>query len=404
MLMIAIQYLEPGPGIEKITPAAARRKLRLAFERLPLTAVLLGWRLPPKLVEACAEETCRHGAHLYLWQPVLAGDGILVAEPGWQVTGLNDSSLSGFRGMPEFTFICPNKPAARQAVLSRIEAVLQTGAYQGVFFDRIRFPSPAADPTQLLACFCPDCRTAAAQQGLDLDEVKQSIRTLVAQPGGGACLLRHILAGAGSASEADFNNMAIVDRFMQFRKQSVTRLVEAAARLARERGLMVGLDCFSPCLAGLVGQDLAELNACGDWIKIMSYGHTFAPAGLSFELMGLSAWLEKQDGLDERTALQVVAETTHLPLPASRESLLQNGLSPQALGEEIRRARTLRVNRLLAGIELVDLPGVTRLNAAQIQADLAEFQAAGADGLVLSWDLWHIPLERLDLIPENFAQ
>jgi hypothetical protein len=404
MLMIAIQYLEPGPGITKITPAAARRKLRLAFERLPLTTVLLGWRLPPELVEACAEETQRHRAHLYLWQPVFAGDGVLVPEPDWQVTGLNDNSLAGFRGMPEFTFICPNKPAARQAVLSHIEAVLHTGAYQGIFLDRIRFPSPAADPTQLLACFCPDCRSAAAQQGLDLDEVKRSMRALVVQPGGGARLLRHILAETGGALDAAFNDLAIVDRFMQFRKQSVTRLVEAAARLARGHGLLVGLDCFSPCLAGLVGQDLAELSACCDWIKVMSYGHTFAPAGLPFELLGLSTWLEKQDGLDERTALQVVAETTNLPLPVSRESLLQNGLSPHALGVEIRRARTLGVNRLLAGIELVDLPGVTRLNTAQVQADLAEFQAAGVDGLVLSWDLWHIPQKRLDLIPEYFAQ
>ena len=397
--MIAIQYLEPGPGITTINPAEARRKLRLAFERLPITAVLLGWRLPPDLLEACAEETQRHRAHLYLWQPVFAGDGVLLPEPGWQVTGLNDNRLAGFRGMPEFTFFCPNKPAARQAVLSHIETVLQTGAYQGIFLDRIRFPSPAADPTQLLACFCPDCRTAAAQQGLDLDEVKQLIRALIVQPGGGACLLRHILADAGSALDAGFNDLALLDRFMQFRKHSVARLVEAAARLVRGHALLVGLDCFSPCLSGLVGQDLAELSACCDWIKVMSYAHTFAPAGLPFELLALTTWLEKQDGLDEQTALRVVAQTTNLPLPASRESLHRNGLSSQALGVEIRRARTLGVNRLLAGIELVDLPGVTRLNSAQIRSDLAEFQAAGVDGLVLSWDLWHIPLKRLDLIP-----
>ena len=31
-------------------------------------------------------------------------------------------------------------------------------------------------------------------------------------------------------------------------------------------------------------------------------------------------------------------------------------------------------------------------------ADLDAFRAAGADGLALSWDLWHIPIERLELV------
>jgi hypothetical protein len=56
------------------------------------------------------------------------------------------------------------------------------------------------------------------------------------------------------------------------------------------------------------------------------------------------------------------------------------------------------VRTLLAGIELVELAGVTSLNAEQIAADLRAFQEAGADGLALSWDLWHIPPERLELV------
>jgi hypothetical protein len=50
---------------------------------------------------------------------------------------------------------------------------------------------------------------------------------------------------------------------------------------------------------------------------------------------------------------------------------------------------------LLARIELVDLGGVTRLNAAQISAYLEALRDAQPTGLALSWDLWWMPPERL---------
>ena len=52
----------------------------------------------------------------------------------------------------------------------------------------------------------------------------------------------------------------------------------------------------------------------------------------------------------------------------------------------------------LTGIELVEIPRVSTLNDTQIKADLGAIKALGADGLALSWDLWHMPLERLELV------
>ena len=57
-----------------------------------------------------------------------------------------------------------------------------------------------------------------------------------------------------------------------------------------------------------------------------------------------------------------------------------------------------KISGMMAGIELVEIAGVAELDEAQIRADLAAVRAAGADGLVLSWDLWAIPLERLELV------
>jgi hypothetical protein len=57
---------------------------------------------------------------------------------------------------------------------------------------------------------------------------------------------------------------------------------------------------------------------------------------------------------------------------------------------------------LLAGIELVQVEGVTELKDTQILADLDAVRRAGGGGLAISWDLWNIPLERLELVNRIF--
>ena len=396
MATIAVQFLEDGPGVAAIAPDDARARLREAFGRLPISHVLLGWNLPRLLLDACREESAQAGARLFRWHPLLTGDGTLVPRPAWQTVGLDGTPVPGFRGMPEFTFVCPNRPAVREAVLGHLQDVLRPGDYQGVFLDRIRYPSPAADPARLLACFCDDCRCAAAAEGLDLDGVRRRIRALLAMPEHTPALLRALLAPL--VPEGHDPDLAALRAFNDFRARSVTRFVQAAADLIYAEGLEVGLDCFSPALTPLVGQDLAALNGCADWIKIMVYGHTLGPAGLPYELLNLAGWLMGRQRANGRQVLGWLSQAARLPLPAACADLRERGLAAEVLALETRRGRAAGVNRLLAGVELVEIEGVTRLDPPQIVADLEAFREAGADGLVLSWDLWHIPLERLDLV------
>lgn len=397
--MLMVQYLEDGPHVAAIMPAAARVRLRDAFERLPLSAVLLGWHLPEPLQRACAEEVARAGARLYRWHPLLTGDATFPPRPEWRTIGLSGEMVSGFRGLPEFTFLCPNKPAVREAALEHLRDSIRHGEYGGVFLDRIRYPSPAENPACRLACFCDDCHRAAADEGLDLELVRRRILPLLGTPDRIRATLRVLLNPSAPAVDPD---LAALHAFLDFRARSVTRFVQAAANVARTEGLAVGLDCFAPALAYLVGQDLAALNPYCDWIKVMVYGHTFGPAGLPFELLALADWLVGKGGASEPQALDWLAGAVHLLLPSTQAALLEQGLSPEALAAEVRRARAANVSVLLAGIELVDIAGVTRLTLQQIAADLRAFCEAGADGLALSWDLWHIPLEWLDLVRQEW--
>lgn len=397
MATFAVQFLEGGPEIAGITAREAQARLRDAFARLPISLVMVGWALPDALLDACAEECGRAGAQLYRWHPLLTGDGVFVPKPAWQTIGLGGQRIPGFRGMPEFTFVCPSRPDAREAVLGRLRDALQDVRYQGVFLDRIRLPSPAEDPEGALGCFCGDCRRAAEAQGLDLAAAREGSARLIGTAEGAGQVVRALL-DAGDAAEDD-EELSLLRAFLDFRVQSVTRFVQEAAGTAAGMGKAVGLDCFSPSLTRMVGQDLGALDACCDWIKIMSYGHVLGPAGMPFELLGLADWLVERHGVDEETAMAALG-SAGLPLPPTRAGLRANELPPDALRLEAARGRAMGVRTLLAGIELVEMPGVVALSDNQIRADLTAFREAGADGLVLSWDLWRIPPERLDLVQE----
>jgi hypothetical protein len=247
-----------------------------------------------------------------------------------------------------------------------------------------------------------DCQRAAAASGLDLERARLSIGRLVATPERLSAVIR-ALPGAGSSKPID-PEIAILDTFLDFRARSVVGLVEAAVDLIHEEGLAVGLDCFAPALARMVGQDLGALEGCAEWTKVMTYGHTLGPAGLPFELLYLADWLVDRRGVGESQALEWLSQATGLPLPRSRGALRARGLAPAALEIEVRRARAAGIRNLLAGIELVEIEAVAQLNREQIERDVHAFKAAGADGLVLSWDLWHMPLERLELVGAIWAE
>jgi len=186
-------------------------------------------------------------------------------------------------------------------------------------------------------------------------------------------------------------------RLLAFREASITGMVKDAAETARRQGLRVGLDCFSPRLAAMVGQDMSALSAMADWVKVMTYLRAYGSATIPFELSGLADWLQAA-GLNEAEALAQLAEASGWNLPETLAAMRHGGLESAILVNEIQRARGETNGDLLAGIELVEMAGVSELNARQIRADLAVLAGSGADGLVLSWDGWSIPLERLELV------
>ena len=386
MTTLAAQYLE-YPS-QDLTPQQARDGLRRAFDCLPISMILLGWQVSPEIEAACAAETARQGAKLYQWHPLLTAEAETPVE--WRAQNRHGAPIPGFKDLPEFTFLCPNRPEVQDFVLARLEKILQRGVYQGIFLDRIRFPAPFADPLNQLGCFCPPCQQKA--RNLDFDFLRAKLAELEQDETGRKHLVERLFTEEG-------NSTSLVSAFLAFRKQSILNLVKLAGKQVRAHQLAVGLDCFAPSLAHAVGQDYFALEALCKWIKPMIYPRTLGPAGLPFELLDLVRWLVKT-GTPEPAALEFIAETSGLPLPASIKNLETHGVSAEVVRLETHRAKLAEVRQVLAGVALVELPGVNTVQPAQLAADLAAYRAGGADGLVLSWDLSQIPLATLEQVAQ----
>ena len=398
--MLAIQYLEDSPGLAGLDLSLLVGRIRSAVNCLPISHLLIGWHLPQPLLEACRSEAERLGLRFLRWQPLLTTDKGFQTDPSWYVEGLMGGKVPGYRGLPEFTFFCPNHPSAREAVLSNIQSLARQGIYQGFFLDRVRFPSPANNPIQDLACFCEHCCRKAAEIGLDLPHIRREILDLATTGMGPTSLVRNLLSKHRNPDGSTLDRA--LDQFILFRQACIHDFLNLAIEPLMETHLEIGLDCFSPSLTAMVGQELKTLGQQVDWIKLMTYGHTNAPAGLPFEFSGLARFLVHNTSLNQAQALQLIMDCTGLSLPGSSQQLERDGLPSPALGREVRQGVEATPVPILAGIELVDLPGVTRLDSTQIRADLVAIKHSAPAGLAISWDLLHIPLKRLSLVNQVY--
>ncbi len=181
--------------------------------------------------------------------------------------------------------------------------------------------------------------------------------------------------------------------------EHITWIVTRATEVIRAEGLAVGLDCFAPSLTPLVGQDLGALAAVSDWVKVMVYGHTWAPAGMPFELERLGKFAAKHTESVEHFQEELSSAFTALSAMD-----IEAGLPPETLAAEVRLGREMGVGVLLAGVELVEAEEVTHLSPARMRADLAALRGAGVDGWVLSWDLRYMPRIYLRVMEEFLTE
>ncbi len=379
--------------------------VRRAAETAQLDILIAGGEEVPELYRALTQPRERAAPQIFLWYAALADNPGL--KPDFSVVNYRGEPSTAWSGSATgeeigetFTFACPNRPGAREAVLARLERLLTEYPFDGVFLDKFRFPSPANGLQEVLSCFCPYCRSAAASAGLDLDEV-QAWLVQMAQGGntGGPDVARSsgtdwLQTLIGCLSEHD---QAVVAAALRFRARSITQLVEEVRALTSRMGKPLALDLFSPGLAYLVGQDYPVLAGLAEWVKPMSYCCANGPAGLRLEIPQLVRGLEKLLRLPPGRAETWLQAKVEGMAGSSLAGIERDGAPSALIAAETRRAvESMGTTPVYMGIEAVSIPAFNiDITPGHVREMLSIAHGAGARGAVLSWDLLHMPAENL---------
>jgi hypothetical protein len=375
-----------------LTRARVAEAIDRVTSSLNLDVLIVGAAEIPELFRDLTDRTARPAPRVFLWYnllsdiPEMQTSDLVVNWRGERSRGWAGWEAEGSDVRETFRFACPNNPQVRQKTLARISELLARYPFDGVFLDKMRFPSPANGMHEVVSCFCSHCRRAAARAGVDLDAVAESIER-------GDLAVRQSEPGdtEGPASWIDilFGPDSLFARFARFRCDSISGLVAVARDQVVRLGRTVALDLFAPSLAPFVGQDYRTLSRYCAWAKPMTYRTALGPASLRLEIPALA------DGLDRMVQAREGARAEcGLPGISARSiaAMKKSAVPLPIVSREIAAAvRLMDPVPVYFGLELVRYPGMIDITPALVNDMVAAGRAGNAAGTIISWDIMHAP-------------
>jgi len=375
------------------------------LKAIPLDAVLVGFSTDPVLYDQTVEIVHRMGAKAYLWYGLLAdvGEEVEVPPDAYMINHRNE--INGQWGnIPgeNFKFICSNHPFVRDVLIPRAVSLVDRHGFDGIFLDRIRYPSIVTGLDNQFCCFCPHCRRKAAGRGLDLNEIKVHVAHLLIE----IKEMREedlLQVSAKLRANVDLDVLHSYEpltRFYEFREECIAVVVEEVFNALHKRGKEVGLDLFAPSLSPLVSQNYCLLSHCGDWIKAMTYCFARGPAGLPLEFGLVLNSLTELAHLSDACLERLVRDWVGTDLSISWRDEKTIGPPRAILSRELEKARkdyNVKIP-VYPGLELVQLPGVCEVGAAEMEQYMEAFAATQVEGFVLSWTVPLMAEENVEAI------
>lgn len=369
--------------------------LELLSSAVALDILIIGWNEKPALFDYLTHPTSRKSSQVYLWYPFLSDYPSMT--PNHLVVNLDGQKSQGWTGyagtgiQESFQQACPNNPLAVASSLGQLERLVNRYNFDGVFIDKIRYPSPANGFTELFTCFCPYCIAQAAQSDLDLLEVKIYLQH--------RNNLKNLLQEEADSQENSWMEqlavLPILYKFINFRMASINRVLMEIHSLLQKAGKNLALDVFSPSLAPLVGQDFEFMARLAAWVKPMIYRFGHGPSSLRSEIPALIHGLSDYLGLETAAVTRSIARRINGLQNIPLEELEK--IAPLSLiqAETDLAVRQLTGTQVYLGLETVFLPQKMEINPQNIEEILKIGSKSNVNGFVLSWDLLHTPLQNL---------
>ena len=341
--------------------AQATARVARCLERLDVTDVIYGWTAQRAVHDALSELLVRRRVRQHLWLPVFSEIQRADAMPFVRADGRADSGLAACAG-EDFRFVCPSAPENLAAALDAFSVLAADLPLDGVFIDRIRYPSAAHGFSALLGCQCARCQASYQAAGVDV------ARILAMPPDA-------LMPTALDERRYRFASQD-AEALLAVKCAIITQAVQRLCAHFHAKGLAVGLDAFAPLLAAFVGQDVCALGKLVDYIKPMMYRRTHAPAGLPFEVDALARAVGGAVG--------------------GRLAELWGG---DALSDAVNVRQMARLQaacgHVYPGIEINPIADICHSTPSYVRESIAQAQAAGCARVVLSWDVLQMPDDML---------
>lgn len=382
-----------------------KKKLAIAKEALNLDALMIWSDINKKDLDL-VRRICRDfKIKTYLWYPILADIPDFKIEQEQSVEtfgGLRGYGKNGCwdklgEGEEDFLFLCSSDEEHIRRIFDQYQNKIKENGFDGVFLDRIRFPSPSNGFELLFSCFCKSCLNKFYNNyGEDLKGYRNQAKTVFKNF---KTIDVNYLQTCQSLSDVIIRDS--LKKFYDFRKQNIYQVLKMFADKAKQMGKLVGVDLFAPSLAPLVSQDYQLLAKTCDWIKPMIYCHTSSPAGLPLELYCfIRAILDINPALDEGQLIREISRIIGVDLPTQINELLKIGISEHIICSEMQKIKEFNLPEeidIYIGIEAVQIPEVCNIDRSILKKYLKSVIKADSKGIILSWDLLKIPDENLKL-------
>lgn len=382
-----------------------KKKLAIAKEALNLDALMIWSDIDKKDLDL-VRRICRDfKIKTYLWYPILADipdfkieqEQLVETFGGLRGYGKNGCWDKLGEGEEDFLFLCSSDEEHIRRIFDQYQNKIKENGFDGVFLDRIRFPSPSNGFELLFSCFCKSClKKFFNNYGEDLESYRNQAKTVFKNF---KTIDVNYLQTCQSLSDVIIRDS--LKKFYDFRKQNIYQILKMFADKAKQMGKLVGVDLFAPSLAPLVSQDYQLLAKTCDWIKPMIYCHTSSPAGLPLELYCfIRAILDINPALDEGQLIREISRIIGVDLPTQINELLKIGISEHIICSEMQKIKEFNLPEeidIYIGIEAVQIPEVCNIDRSILKKYLKSVIKADSKGIILSWDLLKIPDENLKL-------
>ena len=358
-------------------------KIKFVAEKADVNGVIIGWALNKEFYAKLKKSLKKYNIELYFWLPVFS-ELDYFREFQDVINYRNENIKStGFQEDENFNFYCPNDKNNIENIKSIFLEYLADYDIDGVFLDKIRYPSFSNNPESVFTCFCDTCKDKMKKSGINAAELQRKIEDIFSDSNS---------ENKNPMGISDYKNFKfdfsdpIIDSFFKFKEESINDTLEELTDFFRSKNLKIGLDLFAPHIAYFTGQNIIKLSSMADFIKPMYYRATYAPAGIPFEIESYSKSFPNKDSENiKKEFFRFINES-------------EEEISDKYMENELcQLKKEFDIKNICSGLEFNKIKDIALSDTDYLERSINSFYNSGTDGIVLSWDLMRMPLEHLDI-------